>query len=635
MDGRTSSASLFLSLCVVFLGLAGIAPGAEPGKYLGPCDVAAAKDGKSLLVLCVDAHQVLAVGVDGRVGRRIDLPAKPTGMVLSPDGKTLYVTCARPEGMVCLVQMQAGAVTATIPAGHTATAPTVSPDGKRLYVCNRFNDDVSVIDIPTRKQLARVPVSREPIASVITPDGKLLLVSNHLPADRADQYGVVGVTAVVTGIDTATNKTWTIRLTRGSSSVRGICVSPDGKYAYVVHVLAHYHLPTIQLEKGWMNTNVLSVIDTVRKKLINTVLLDEEQRGAANPWAITRTSDGKSICVSHAGSHELSVINITSVVQRLNSLPLAGYSHAAFYGTPQYEYAYTDPYSSTAADVPNALTFLQGLRRRFALGGNGPRGLAVVGSKVYVAEYFSDTLAIVDLDPKSGKPVTSVTLGPEPVLTTERKGQMYFNDAMFCYDHWQSCASCHPDARVDGLNWDLLNDGQENPKNVKSMLLAHKTPPAMASGCRTNGEHAVRSGFKHILFADCPEEDATAVDAYLKSLQPVPSPHLVDGKLSARAQRGKKLFFTEEIGCAHCHPAPLYTDLQMHDVGSRTRDDRQDKFDTPTLIEVWRTAPYMHDGHYLTIKELITRGRHGHNGGNLDKLSEQEIDDLVEFVLSL
>jgi cytochrome c peroxidase len=60
-----------------------------------------------------------------------------------------------------------------------------------------------------------------------------------------------------------------------------------------------------------------------------------------------------------------------------------------------------------------------------------------------------------------------------------------------------------------------------------------------------------------------------------------------------------------------------------------------DRFDTPTLIEVWRTAPYLHDGRYLTIRELLAEGRHGLEGGPLEALGEQEIDDLVEFVLSL
>ena len=63
---------------------------------------------------------------------------------------------------------------------------------------------------------------------------------------------------------------------------------------------------------------------------------------------------------------------------------------------------------------------------------------------------------------------SSLSLGTVREPSLERKGEMLFNDAQLCFQGWQSCASCHPaDARADGLNWDLLNDGIGNPKNVK------------------------------------------------------------------------------------------------------------------------------------------------------------------------
>jgi cytochrome c peroxidase len=137
------------------------------------------------------------------------------------------------------------------------------------------------------------------------------------------------------------------------------------------------------------------------------------------------------------------------------------------------------------------------------------------------------------------------------------------------------------------------------------------------------------------LFADRPEDEAAAIDEYLNSLQPVPSPHLVEGQLTPTAQRGQKLFQSRRVGCHNCHPAPLYTDLKTHDVGTRTRHLRDNRFDTPTLVEVWRTAPYLHDGRYTTIKELLTKGHHGLKPNTAESLSAEEIDELVEFVLSL
>ena len=165
------------------------------------------------------------------------------------------------------------------------------------------------------------------------------------------------------------------------------------------------------------------------------------------------------------------------------------------------------------------------------------------------------------------------------------------------------------DARADGFNWDLTNDGVGNPKNTKSMLLAHRTPPAMVTGVRPDAESAVRAGIEHILFADQPTRHATAIDEYLKSLKPAASPYLTEGRLSPAARRGKELFESDEVGCFECHPAPWYTDLLKHDVGTRGPYDQRAQFDTPALIEVWRTAPYLHDGRYTTIRQLIAEGR--------------------------
>ena len=595
---------------VCLLDSAVAAPQQPRAEYLGPCALAASKDGKTLVVANADARQVAWVELPaGRVTHRVDMPGEPTGVVLTPDGTKLVVTCAAPKSTVVLLDAVSSKRLAAFSAGHTAMGPAISPDGKRLYVCNRFNDNVSVIDLAAGREVARVNAVREPVAAAVTPDGKMVLVANHLPNESSNAYPLA---AVVTAIDTRTNEATRIALPHGSHSLRGLCVSPDGKHAYVTHLLSNFELIPMRLDSGWMSSNVISVIDTQQKKVAKTVALDESQQGAGNPWGVACTGDGKSICVAQAGTHELTVLSTAVVMGTLDHI----------FTAPVVE-AITDAFGQD-----------RGLRRT-ALPGKGPRALAVVGTRVYVAEYFSDTLAVVDLQAAVDDPAETIELGPRPRLTARRQGELLFNDATICYQHWQSCASCHPDGRSDALNWDLMNDGVGNPKNTKSMLLAHKTPPAMAEGVRPNAEAATRAGMEGILFANRPEDEYAAIDEYLKSLAPVPSPHLVDGRIGPAAQRGKELFESAKVGCSKCHPAPLYTDLKMHNVHTRGITDSTDRFDTPTLVEVWRTAPYLHDGRYKTVKELITVGRHGKTRGNVEGLGQQETDDLVEFVLSL
>ncbi len=67
-------------------------------------------------------------------------------------------------------------------------------------------------------------------------------------------------------------------------------------------------------------------------------------------------------------------------------------------------------------------------------------------------------------------------------------------------------------------------------------------PSVQFSEARETAEQAVRSGLRHILFANRPEWEAQAIDAYLRSMKAVLSPLLVNGRLSQAAQRGKRSF---------------------------------------------------------------------------------------------
>lgn len=638
---------------------------------LSPTTLVASKDGQTLFVACATANGVLQFDtVRQKVSGFVAVPDSPSGLALSADGRQLYVTCAAPESKFCVVDVSKLKIVGTIPVGHTAMAPIVNPDGKFLYICNRFNNDVSVIDPARKKEVCRIAVQREPVAAEITKDGKYLLVANHLPIDRAD---TIYVAAVVSVIDTASNKVVKeLHLPNGSTSLNGIRVSPDGNYAAVTHIVARFNRVPTQVNYGWINANALTLIDLSKLEIHNTVLLDNMESGAANPWGLAWSEDSSTLIVTHAGTHEVSVIDFQAVIPHVLSLRTTLDSDKP-----------TDPNSAfqEQPDLAGDLPFLTGGRERVKLPKTdlGPRSVAIIGHTAYVANYFSDTLSVIDLSAIPHR-VTSVPLGPKVEMSGARKGEFYFHDATICKEGWQSCSSCHPDARADSLNWDLANDGTGNPKNTKSLLLAHRTPPAMSLGVRDTAETAVRAGIQHILFARQFDDVASSIDEYLKSLKPVPSPHLVHGKLSDSAKRGKTIFI--RAGCATCHPVGIFTDLRSHDVGTSNLSDRPApklneqaysnpppashktfsnidcavchpsgnavnsqlsaaghgsslKFDTPTLIEVWRTAPYLHDGSAATVRDVVTSHNRHDQHGKTSNLSGQEMDDLCAYVLSL
>ena len=580
---------------------------------IGPTVLVAPRDGQQIYVCEALGKQIAILNAsDLKIVGRIGLPEKPTGLALSIDGSRLFIPTESQNGLVLVIRTDNFSIESKMYAGHTPNAPVLGIDGKSLYVCNRFNHTVSKLDIASGRELAKFPVRCEPVSATITPNGKNLVVANLRP-DQVSTADYVGASLCVINLKSGMPEL--IPLPNGSSSVRGVCVSPDGHFAYAVHILSHYQLPSTQVEYGWMNTAALSVIDLMSGKLLNTVVLDDPEEGAANPWSVGCSQDGRYLCISHAGTHELSVIDRPALHEKLERIQQDKVHQLA------------------VRNVSEDFNFLRGIRRRIKLAGKGPRGLLLIGHKAYMAEYFSDTVGEVDILPDASTQPISAALGPKQPMSIERKGEMLFHDATSCLQHWQSCSSCHPDGRSDGLNWDLLNDGIGNPKNTKSLLFAHRTSPAMWLGVRETAEQAVRAGFQFIEFRETSEENATAVDAYLKSLRPVSSPYLIHGNLAKAALRGKKIF--DEAECIECHAPPIFGGHGFAEIGTGGGMDKGKSFTIPSLSEVWRTAPYLHDGSAETIQEVLTtrniKGRHG----KVSRLSRQEIDDLCAYVLSL
>lgn len=611
--------TLIISFAVTILGVSSVIA----QSYKGPIQLIPAKDEKTLYVLNRDSSEIAVVSMDeSKVLQVIPLSMVPNSMVLADDGKTIYVGCGEYQGKILSVDLEAGKVTAEGKAGHTPTGLVLSPDNKKLYACYRFDTCVVELELPSLQETRRFAALHEPIDAVVTLDGKTIYAANFLPHDRSDGADVA---AEITAIDTATGTSRHIRLPNGSSSMHGICLSPDGKYVYTTAILARYQLPTSQLERGWMNTNGFSIIDAEKGEFINTVLLDDVDLGAANPWPITTSSDGNQVYVGLAGTHELCVIEIDKAMAKLAALP-KNESEAKAAGLNT---------SKTAENVPQDLAFLVGMKKRIRLGGKAPRSIAVIGTKVYLGMYFDDNIIVVDTSVRRPKPTEFIALAPKPEMTTARAGELHWHDATLCFQHWQSCASCHPDARTDALNWDLLNDGIGNPKNAKSMFGAMQMKPAMWHGVRESGQQAIRTGFKFILFAVRPDQEYQDIEAYLGSLPLTLSPFLVDGQLSEAAVRGKALFESDRLACTKCHFGDLFTDMKLHDVASRATYDQKDDFVTPGLQELWRSSPYMHDGRYVEVKQIFTEGSHGDVFGDIAGMSEKEVDDLVEYLLSL
>ena len=582
---------IFLTTIVILL--ASSAREREEVRPLYTSDIAITDNGLILLAN-EGTSEVRLIETNGTTRCAWQLEAPATGVTTK--GNIAYFTSSYDKGILYCASLDDFSIKYRTQLSMGSCSPVISNDGAKVYVCNRYKGTVSEVDAASGKLLREVKVLREPCAAVLSTDGLFLYVNNALPAQRAD---VDYVAADVSVIECESmQKIKDIKLSNGSNSLRGIAASPDGKYIFVSHNLGRFQVPTSQLQQGWMNTNAVSIIDTEQQALIGSVSLDEPDRGAGGIWGVQ--CDGRYLITSQSGTHDISIVDYKALIEKL--------------------VAYKD-YSKLDYD----LYFMQGIRQRLPIIGNGPRNMALQGDKLYIPTYFSDTLNIVNLADMSAD---YIACNPSRYESSIDRGHKAFNDAQLCYQNWQSCNGCHPDnGRTDGMNWDLMNDNIGNPKNCKSMLHSFETPKCMISGIRDSAAIAVRAGYKFIQFCDVDEDVAQCVDDYIRSLKPLPSPYLVDGKLSDKALEGRKIY--EKRGCAECHSGPYYTDMKMHRIGEDV--EFENGWDTPTLSEVWRTAPYLFDGRAAAMEDVFFTHKHGIEG----KISRKEAEALAEYVNSL
>jgi cytochrome c peroxidase len=114
--------------------------------------------------------------------------------------------------------------------------------------------------------------------------------------------------------------------------------------------------------------------------------------------------------------------------------------------------------------------------------------------------------------------------------------------------------------------------------------------------------------------------------------------------LSQSATRGRELFFSNETRCTECHGGPFYCNsrpdqvIVRHDVGTGRQDAGEKMgyaYDTPTLLGVYRTAPYLHDGSAGTLTDVLTTQNRADQHGRTSHLTPEQAADLVEFLKAL
>jgi cytochrome c peroxidase len=122
------------------------------------------------------------------------------------------------------------------------------------------------------------------------------------------------------------------------------------------------------------------------------------------------------------------------------------------------------------------------------------------------------------------------------------------------------------------------------------------------------------------------DEDTENIEDFVDAIRPVDTE--TSGRDDAQIARGRALFESPAVACATCHSGPDYTDNLSHDMFGLTG------VNTPSLIGIDATAPYLHDGRARSLRELLLLSRNGEMGYT-GALSDDDLAALEAFLRTL
>ncbi len=567
-----------------------------------------------------------------------DAPAnvRSSTIAISPSGDVIAVV-NNDSRSVSIVDLPGHEVRAEIIVGRDPRQVAFSYDGNRVFVTNRWDDSLSIIDTVTSSVQKTVELCDEPEGVLAVPDGRVFVncqgAANVAIVDQDEGVilEIIDVHAAPRGMafDELRNLLYVTHFTDGrvsvidpstlqvlntistgtdSNLVSGIVISSNGDRAWVPHERSN-----VGNEALLFDTTVFPVVTAIdldqQVQVFNArIHLDLADRPVNMPFDAIITAD-EVLWVLNSGSNDISVIDLASN---------RGIAHI---------------------DV-----------------GDNPRGLALSPdeTKVYVNNNLAGTVSVIDTT--TLKVTGEIRVTDIALTRAVLNGKRLFHSANtpdLARDQWISCATCHFDGEMDSRTW-FFPDG---PRNTTSLLGVAETLPVHWSGDLDelqDVETTIRGIQAGIGLAEGADNCDPACDqaapnsgrsqnlddlaAYMANLEFPPNPNRrVDGSLSEAASRGKVLFESEITGCADCHAAPLYTDLQRHDVGTGqgVKERKGSEFDTPSLRGIYKTAPYLHDGSAETLIEVLTVHNPVDKHGMTSGLSSEELDDLVTFLQSL
>jgi len=552
---------------------------------------------------------------------------------------------------------------AEIPVGAMPRSVAVSPSGE-VWVVNKGSSTVSVVDTAslTVNRTIALPRAAQPFGLVFAPDGSGFVTLEAL--GRVLKLDATG--ASVASLDVGPNPRH-LALTQGATQLLvSRFISPPQPGESTATVQTTVNGAAVGGEVLLVDPSSLTLTRTVELQHSSKPDTETSARGVPNYLGAPAISpDGKSAWIPSKQDNiqrgrlrDQRDLDFQTTVRAIASrvdLTSKAEDYAARVDLDNSSVASAAAYDASGAylfvalETSRELAVLDayGKRELFRVdAGRAPQGLAlsVDGHRLFVHNALDRTVGIYDVSPlidlgQAKLPLvgTLSSVGTEKLSAQVLRGKQLFYDARdtrLARDSYMSCASCHNDGGSDGRTWDLtsLGEGLRNTIYLRGRAggqgLLHWSGNfdevqdfegqirTLSQGSGLMSDAAYNTGTRNRPLGDPKagqSADLDALAAYVGSLSTFAgSPYrTASGALTDSAILGRSVFSSQ---CTSCHGGAAFTDssaLVPHDIGTIKPSSGSRLggsllgIDTPTLRDVWLTAPYLHNGSAPTLTAAI------------------------------
>ena len=586
----------------------------------------------------------------------VPLKGRPERMIAAPNG-VLYVTLRQGAG-IARVDPNGTTVLEVIPVGVEPTAVALDADRKLLYVATAGRNEIFAISTETHTVVGTATVDARPMALVAMPSGHVVV--GHQSADAQLLWFAKSGFKLMrsTPLRTSPGFDQLGDTGRRGTRVAAGTLNPHDDSVLLTHLVVNPGTPE--------QHELLSGLTTTA--------------APSGGYGATGTTDPCFDPPPRPAEIALTPVSVFSDAAPVDVTPVVkGPSGRAFlteFDQPSDIVAHpTLAMVAVAAMGTDNVLLMSVIGRSGPVGwidglGEAPAGVAFShdGRVAYVLNAHSFTISEVDLEPVrqsadatdigEGDPslvhLTAqrhVTFGTDPLPETARLGRRTFfnaNNPRLSKAGRLACATCHFEGNEDKQVW-IVPAGERQTPALAGRLAG--TAPFNWGGTETelkgNMAETINRMGGHGL---TPDELGSLEEFLLVGLEPPPNPHRAAEGLTPEQVRGKALFEDPIVGCSGCHrPLQAFTDGLRHDVGTTTtleqvieaenasKEKRAPRkgvpLNTPSLVGLHHTAPYLHDGSAATLWDVLDRT--DRSMGSTQSLTESQKADLISYLLTL